>query len=164
MRSWYPSTAANRRWRHSQAVWWVMRQASAQESSGTANSASRMKDTQVDSGFLQFSRTVPVSEVNLAPQLGQRQRRTPDGSRPSLHGDASPQAEHAGRGAVAVGGLGERADADLLPEPPFLDGSGKELEFAGGQAADEPRVGVQSLHGGVFPSARTPTRRECRQT
>ena len=74
MRSWQPSTAANRRWRHSQAVWWLIRHISAQASGGTANVVSLMKSTQVASGFLQFSSTVPVRDVNLAPHEGQRHR------------------------------------------------------------------------------------------
>ena len=62
--------------------------------------------------------------------------------------------------AVQLGGLGERPEAGLLPEPSLGNGGRQQVELAGGQAVDEPRVGVRALHGGVFPSARTPTRRE----
>ena len=57
-----------------------------------------MKSTQVVSGFLQFSSTVPVRDVNLAPHEGQRHRCTPDGASPSLQGASSPHDGHAGRG------------------------------------------------------------------
>lgn len=98
MRSWQPSTAASRRWRHSQAVWRLIRHVSAQASSGTANVVSLMKSTQVASGFLRFSSMVPVRDVNLAPHEGQRHRCAPDGASPSLQGASSPHDGHAGRG------------------------------------------------------------------
>lgn len=72
-----------------------MRQASAQASSGTANSASLMKDTQVASGFLQPSRTVPVGDVNLAPHVGHLHLRTPDGLSPPRQAGEAP---HRGQG------------------------------------------------------------------
>ena len=38
------------------------------------------------------------------------------------------------------------------------------LQLGGRQRPDEPGVGVRVLPGGIVPSARTPTRRDCRQT
>lgn len=73
-----------------------MRHISAQASSGTANSVSLTKSTQVASDFLQRSSTVPVRELNLAPQRGQRQRRTPVSVEPSLHGEGFLHEGHAG--------------------------------------------------------------------
>lgn len=67
-----------------------MRHISAQASSGTAKRASLMKETQVARGFLHPSRTVPVSEVNLAPHDGHLHRRTPEGSKPSLQAGPDP--------------------------------------------------------------------------
>lgn len=43
---------------------------------------------------------------------------------------------------------------------PLRDGGGRQVGLAGGRAAGEARAGVRALHGGVFPSARTPDRRE----
>ena len=84
MRSWQPSTAADRRRRRSQAAWRLMRKASAQASGGTESSASPMKGAQAASGFLQPSGTVPASGVNLAPLAGHLRLRTPEGPNPSL--------------------------------------------------------------------------------
>lgn len=88
-----------------------MRQASAQASGGTANSASLMKDAQAASGFLQPSRTVPVSGVNLAPHAGRLRLRTPEGSNPSLQAGEAP---HRGQGG---GGRSISAASASVPKP-----------------------------------------------
>ena len=75
-----------------------MRQASAHASSGAANSASLMKDTQAASGFLQFSRTVPVSDVNLVPHARHLHRWSPDAETPSRRAPPSPHSGQAGSG------------------------------------------------------------------
>ena len=164
MRPRWPSTAANGRWRRSRAVRRLMRRASAQAPGGTANGASLMKGTQVASGFLQPSRTVPVSDVDLAPHAGHLRLRTPEGPSPPLRAGERRIAGREATGGTSPPPLGERAEAGLVSEPALLDGVGRVLQLGGGQGPHEPGVGVRALHGGIVPSALTPTRRDCRQT
>lgn len=77
------------------AAWRLMRRASAQAPGGTANGAGPMRGTQVASGFLQPSRTVPVSDVDPAPHAGRLRLRTPEGPSPPLRAGEAP---HRGRG------------------------------------------------------------------
>lgn len=88
-----------------------MRHISAQASRDAAESVSLMKSTQVGSGFLQCSRTVPVRELNLAPHRGQRHLCTEAAVSPSLQGEGSPQAGHAGSGRYS------RAASASVPNP-----------------------------------------------
>lgn len=130
----------------------------------------RREQRQPDEGHPGGERLLAVLED------GSGQRREPRPARA-----APPPLEPGRRGAVAagapfpafgagrvrpvqLGGLGERAEAELLAEPALLDGVGQVLELGGRQRPDEPGVGVLVLHGGIVPSARTPTRRDCRQT
>ena len=88
------------------------------------------------------------------------------GAAPSLHGGrrepvppgrglAAGRAR--GQRAVQPGGLGERAESRLLAEHALPDGVVQELEVAGGQPVDEPRVGVRGSHGGSsHPPERPP--------
>lgn len=93
----------------------------AHASSGAANSASLMKDTQVASGFLQFSRTVPVSDVNLVPHARHLHRWSPDAEAPSRRAPPSPHSGQAGSGLYSSAASAERAEAELLAEPALLD-------------------------------------------
>ena len=81
----------------------------------------------------------------------------PPGRRGAASRAGRRRAEHLRR-------LGERAGAGLVSEPAPLDGVGQILQLGGRQRPDEPGVGARVLHGGIVPSARTPTRRDCRQT
>ena len=141
-----------------------MRQASAQASGGTESSASLMKDAQAASGFLQPPRTVPVSGVNLAPHAGHLRLRTPEGPNPSLQAGEAP---HRGQGG---GGRSISAASASVPEPVSSrslrssTASDRPSSLAGASGPTSPAQGVRVLHGGIVPSARTPTRRDCRQT
>ena len=70
-----------------------------------------MKDAQAASGFLQPSRTVPASGVNLAPHAGHLRLRTPEGPNPSLQAGEAP---HRGQGG---GGRNISAASASVPEP-----------------------------------------------
>lgn len=54
--------------------------------------------------------------------------------------------------------------AELLAEPALLDDVGQDLELGRAQGPHEPGAGARVLHGGVAPSTRRPTQRDCRQT
>ena len=73
-----------------------MPSSSAMASRGTLNRMRPMKRHQVAMSDLDPSSTVPVSEVNLAPQARQRQRWTPPAVLPSLKGEAARQEGQAG--------------------------------------------------------------------
>ena len=108
------------------------------------------------SGLRQCSRTVPVREVNLLPQQRQRHLGTPAAVDPSLQ--ASRAATRAPRvGPVGLGGLGERADADLLAAAPLVDGFSEQQELVCGEARHERPEGVRSSHMDLpHPSERPP--------
>lgn len=65
---------------------------------------------------------------------------------------------------IGRGGLGERADADLIAAAPLVNGFSEQQELVGGQTRHERPEGVRSPPYGSVPSARTPIRRDCRQT
>lgn len=100
-----------------------------------------MKGTQVASGFLQPSRTVPVSDVNLAAARRAPPPPHPRGLEPVPPGrrGAAPRAGR--RRAEHLRRLGERAEAGLVSEPALLDGVGQVLQLGGRQRPDEPGVG-----------------------
>lgn len=104
-----------------------------------------MKETQTGSGFRQCTRTVPVREVNLLPQQRQRHLGTPAVVEPSLQ--APPPASRAFRvRPIGRGGLGERAEADLIAAAPLVDGFSGQLELVGGEARHDGPEGVRSSH------------------
>ena len=47
---------------------------------------------------------------------------------------------------IGRGGLGERADADLVAAAPLVDGHSEQQELVGGQARNELPEGVRSSH------------------
>lgn len=98
IRSRWPGTVASTRSRHSKAVLWVTPNSLAAHSTGTLWRMSLMKVAMVVSGLRQFSKTVPVREVNLLPQHRQRDLGTPATVDPSLQAPPAPQSGHPGSG------------------------------------------------------------------
>ena len=96
--SWYPSTVANTRCRHSQAVWCVMPHTSAAASTGTFHVMSSTNRTRVGKSFLQFSNTVFVRELKRAPRSGRLYLWWPARVRPSFAAFSKPHLGHFGRG------------------------------------------------------------------
>lgn len=94
-------------------------------------------------GLRQCSRTVPVREVNLLPQQRQRHLGIPTAVGPVPPGaaGAAPRV-----GPVGLGGLGERADTDLLAAAPLVDGFSEQQELDCGEARHERPEGVRSSH------------------
>ena len=78
-----------------------------------------------------------------------------DGAVPPGAAGAAPRARRVR--PIGHGGLGERADADLIAAAPLVNGFSEQQELVGGQARHERREGVRSSHIGLsHPPERPP--------
>lgn len=128
-RSRWPDTVASTRCRHSKAVLWVTPHSSSAHSTGTLWRMSLLKETQAACGLRRYSRTVPASRGEPVPPGAET---------------AAPRAPRVG--PVGRGGLGERADADLIATAPLINGFSEQQELVGGQARHERPEGIRSSH------------------
>lgn len=87
-----------------------------------------------------------MREVNLLPQERHRHLGTPAAVDPSLQAPRAPQPGHFGFRPIGRGGLGKRADADLIAAAPLVDGFSEQHELVGGKARHERPEGVRSSH------------------
>ena len=115
-----------------------------------------MKRAHVGRAAFDPSKTVPVSDVNLAPQPAQRHLLTPDGSRPSLHALPPPAPGARRVGPEELGGLGEGAETQLVAAEPLVERGGQKGEPVGVQGRHEAGVGVLPLHISLSHPPRRP--------